>query len=460
MNELQTEKLRERMMTFESADAPDPEGLWAAIESKLPAPPGSASPAIAWWRRPLTLRIAASVAIVTLISLAAFWLFNQQDVLNVPQLADSIESEPEYENQTVPESETAKAEFTDSGILTETEKGTGTGTKQEPLLNSKTLSSVQTNPATQVNTNITESVQVAQLGSVSETDCEKTESSETPISVTETTRNSVPEELSQPADPWANSQPADIRKRKPRSKQRISIQLLASNSLSTDASVNGWGSLTPDSNPYAAARNLNGGSMSYINNGVNYYENALNYNGVPYSANSITDVKHSKPLHFGLMVNYPLTTRWGFGIGLDYTLLKSELTAGNGSSFYQNEQTLHYLGIPVRLNYRWLHFRHFEMYGSMGPEIEFGIKGKMEIDNYVNSYHVSHEVSNIGNIPVAVSVQGHLGAEYMFLRHYGLYVEPGISYHFDDRSSLITLYNQKPLNFHLSFGLRLTLGSE
>ncbi|MBP5763792.1 MAG: hypothetical protein J6W47_01635, partial [Bacteroidales bacterium] len=134
MNELQTEKLRERMMTFESADAPDPEGLWAAIESKLPAPPGSASPAIAWWRRPLTLRIAASVAIVTLISLAAFWLFNQQDVLNVPQLADSIESEPEYENQPVPETETARTEFTDSGILTETEKGTGTGTKQEPLI--------------------------------------------------------------------------------------------------------------------------------------------------------------------------------------------------------------------------------------------------------------------------------------------------------------------------------------
>jgi hypothetical protein len=35
----------------------------------------------------------------------------------------------------------------------------------------------------------------------------------------------------------------------------------------------------------------------------------------------------------------------------------------------------------------------------------------------------------------------------------GLYVEPGISYHFDDGSPVTTVYKDRPLDFNLAFGL-------
>ena len=44
------------------------------------------------------------------------------------------------------------------------------------------------------------------------------------------------------------------------------------------------------------------------------------------------------------------------------------------------------------------------------------------------------------------------------LRNVGVYVEPGVSYYFDDRSPLSTIYKEKPLNFNLNLGVRYTIG--
>ena len=44
------------------------------------------------------------------------------------------------------------------------------------------------------------------------------------------------------------------------------------------------------------------------------------------------------------------------------------------------------------------------------------------------------------------------------LRNVGVYVEPGVSYYFDDRSTLSTIYKEKPLNFNLNLGVRYTIG--
>ena len=43
------------------------------------------------------------------------------------------------------------------------------------------------------------------------------------------------------------------------------------------------------------------------------------------------------------------------------------------------------------------------------------------------------------------------------LDNVGIYAEPGVSYHFDDHSSLQTIYKEKPLNFNLNVGIRYTI---
>ena len=47
--------------------------------------------------------------------------------------------------------------------------------------------------------------------------------------------------------------------------------------------------------------------------------------------------------------------------------------------------------------------------------------------------------------------------QYDMVKNIGIFAEPGLSYYFDDRSSLSTIYKDKPLNFSFSFGLRCTL---
>lgn len=40
----------------------------------------------------------------------------------------------------------------------------------------------------------------------------------------------------------------------------------------------------------------------------------------------------------------------------------------------------------------------------------------------------------------------------------GVYVEPGLSYYFDDGTDIKTIYKDKPLNLNLNFELRFTIG--
>lgn len=41
----------------------------------------------------------------------------------------------------------------------------------------------------------------------------------------------------------------------------------------------------------------------------------------------------------------------------------------------------------------------------------------------------------------------------------GIYAEPGLSYYFDNGSNIETIYSEKPLNFNLNIGLRVSFGS-
>ena len=47
--------------------------------------------------------------------------------------------------------------------------------------------------------------------------------------------------------------------------------------------------------------------------------------------------------------------------------------------------------------------------------------------------------------------------EYKLTDFFSLYAEPGLGYFFKDGSTIPTIYQDHPLNFNLSFGLRFNL---
>ena len=50
--------------------------------------------------------------------------------------------------------------------------------------------------------------------------------------------------------------------------------------------------------------------------------------------------------------------------------------------------------------------------------------------------------------------------EYHFSKHISVYLEPGLGYYFDNGSSVPTIYAEKPLNFNLSLGLRMSIANQ
>ena len=59
---------------------------------------------------------------------------------------------------------------------------------------------------------------------------------------------------------------------------------------------------------------------------------------------------------------------------------------------------------------------------------------------------------NLGKYPlVAVQV-------FAVTKLLSIYAEPGVAYYFDNKSSLRTIYQEKPFNFNLNLGLRFNLG--
>lgn len=50
------------------------------------------------------------------------------------------------------------------------------------------------------------------------------------------------------------------------------------------------------------------------------------------------------------------------------------------------------------------------------------------------------------------------GGEIRIVKGLSVYAEPGLSYYFDNGSSIRNIYKDKPLNFSLNLGMRWTVG--
>lgn len=171
---------------------------------------------------------------------------------------------------------------------------------------------------------------------------------------------------------------------------------------------------------------------------------------------TFTDIKHRMPVTIGVSFRFELSRQFSVETGINYTLLSSDLKSGNETDYYVKEQKLHYLGIPVKGNWKFLDKRHFSLYLTAGGAFEKCVSGTLK-SNYVTHGNVKvHDDESQRVKPLQWSVTSAVGAQYNATRHIGLFVEPGIVYYFDDGSTVETIRKEKPFNFNLQMGLRFT----
>lgn len=165
--------------------------------------------------------------------------------------------------------------------------------------------------------------------------------------------------------------------------------------------------------------------------------------GVPYlrKANDIVDIKHHQPISFGLSVRKSLGRGFSLETGLTYTLLSSDVKLRD--SEHNVEQKLHYLGIPLRANWNFLEKKYFTLYVTGGGMVEKCVYGKLGSEKETVK-------------PLQFSVSGGAGIQVNATKRVGVYFEPGVSYFFDDGSSIQTIRKENPFNFNMQAGIRLT----
>lgn len=171
-----------------------------------------------------------------------------------------------------------------------------------------------------------------------------------------------------------------------------------------------------------------------------------------------TEYKHRLPVRVGLNVAYRLTDRLSVESGVSYTRLSSDMKDGTKDNYSSGSQKLDYIGVPLNVKYRAFGYRRLSVYASAGLLTEKCVSGKTTHEYVISGEKKKHEAEDVAAKPWQLSVNAALGAQFDVLRNVGVYVEPGVSYYFDDSSTLSTIYKEKPLNFNLNLGVRYTIG--
>lgn len=171
-----------------------------------------------------------------------------------------------------------------------------------------------------------------------------------------------------------------------------------------------------------------------------------------------TEYKHRLPVRVGLNVAYRLTDRLSVESGVSYTRLSSDMKDGTKDNYSSGSQKLDYIGVPLNVKYSAFAYRRLSLYASAGLLTEKCVSGKATHEYVISGEKKKRETEDVAAKPWQLSVNAALGAQFDVLRNVGVYVEPGVSYYFDDRSQLSTIYKEKPLNFNLNLGVRYTIG--
>ena len=155
-----------------------------------------------------------------------------------------------------------------------------------------------------------------------------------------------------------------------------------------------------------------------------------------------TPHSHRMPFVVGLSVKFPVTEKIGLTTGLEYSLYSSSFWYPTG----EKTQLVHYLGIPVRLDWTFVSSRRVDAY------LGAGIKGDLCVGATLDGH-------SIGKDGPAFRLLGAGGIQFNATRNLGLFVEPEVSWTLpSDRRMLSTYSSEHPWMFTVATGVRINLG--
>ena len=151
--------------------------------------------------------------------------------------------------------------------------------------------------------------------------------------------------------------------------------------------------------------------------------------------------RHEIPKSFGVSARLHLTDRLSINTGLNYTRYASDRTRIFSDYTYQNDrQYVHYLGIPVRLDWMIVNRKHFNFYLGAGIQADKCIYATVGGERLYEK-------------EVLFGLNGAMGLQFNIVPMVGLYFEPDISYSLNE-GSIQTYRSREPFVVTVRGGLR------
>lgn len=192
-------------------------------------------------------------------------------------------------------------------------------------------------------------------------------------------------------------------------------------------------------------------------------ENLVQFNNLSEQQRAQSDIKYRMPVTFGASLRFDLSKEWALETGVMYTQLSSEIRSGTEKNNYGWEEKLHYVGIPLKVNRSVWSNKRLEVYASAGGAVEKCVAGKRSVMGSVSTFgedrneQIQQREETLKVEPLQWSLSAAAGAQFKVTEKWGIYVEPGVVYYFDDGSKVNTVRKEHPLNFNLQLGMRFSL---
>ena len=423
---------------FEDFEADIPIDGWGSLEESM-----GNSKRVSIIRRNWYIGTAAAVAIL-LISTILF-LNNPNPIkVDMPQVSDAM---------VTPEASESKADTTEEGFNNHTDLSTS----EVLVASSSNTSRSRKQPIKESIIDIIDEIQPEQPISVPQT-TNKVE----PSFVDKEEENKLSQEdinrLIKELEESANIDLFGDNDLQPKNKQPLMLAINARGGLTSSQSTSNSPMSLRSTNVYNSPSNDDN-----LGEGVN---NDLVTDGIssiyPYSntADNLAEMIHSQPYSIGITVAKQITDRLSIETGLTYTYLYSE--AKNTSTVHKDRenQEIHYLGIPLNLNYNLVELGRFNVFASIGGMIEKDIYGinRYNASSTNQNLNVKSERKHSDKINLRnpqLSVNGGVGASYAIYGGMNIYAKIGGAYYFDaNNHEYRTIYSDKKILLDINAGLR------
>ena len=418
--------LRERFSDYAS---PEPEGLWEGIEQGMAGKPR---------RKMLPVWIVSGLAAAAAVALGVF--LHPEKTLETPDLqkqatlAQSV-AEPVEAIETTDDFDASTSSASEIAAVVEPAKAPGAksvpfavASRQTLLAEAEPVASVPVSEETVPDA-------VHEIVPAEETPVPKTEDVVREVTVVK------PAEVEEPAV-FPDEKPVKSRK-------RFSIGAYGNGGQASSEQMQGYG--MNRTGAYLGTR----ATGSNVKNDVSGLMRTLASNRA-----STFEAHHAAPLRVGVTAAWELTPHLNLVSGLNWTYLNSEFEETASPIRSVVAQDLGYLGVPLRLEAGFNVWKGLWLSAGAGGMVEKGLLSSSSTHTWVDG-QIAETLKNpkpdTGGLLWSVGATA--GAEYRFSPSFGLYVTPGVEYHFDNGAQVRSAYTEKPLHWNVNLGVRFHFGN-